>query len=336
MTDIKNKGPEMKMRFLERLWRSNDVRDMITFFEHFNEIGDLISFSSSRPKAPIAMKKVNFQTLDKNRISFDNIIVVPTLDSSGPLATEFASSFSTYPIIFVESGGEFFNYSYSVNSGVTEALDYSPERIIISNDDVLPLRPCGALNTIVNSQEDVDVLIPANKESRYHGEEAYFLRHDPLFSLTQFVWALRNLRGISNKLGSLFLLYHLKQLKVVPYIPHDRLRKAMLAFGMFRTMASPLLNFADFGIFRADVLRVNRFDENFINGVEDYDMMMRLKKAGYTAKRIGFEIKSIGGATFGNRSNTRFFHDIFNSIYFSMKHFGDQTSSQTGIQSDLP
>ena len=289
-------------------------------------INDIVSFATNRPKAPLKLVKANFHSSNSGYSNNKCVMVVPTTDASCPLATRLARAFSPIPIIFAVSVGEYFNYAYSLNSGIAEALKYSPERVIISNDDVIPIDDVRELLPLIEEHRDVDLLVPGNVRNRYHGETVHLMRRNVFFTAIEFFWALKNLERIGNKLGALVLISEMTRSKIVPYVAYDGIRQMTLASGILKPISKPFVNFADFGIFRSDVIKVNRFDETFINGYEDYDLTIRLDQAGNSIQKIGFNIRSLEGISLGRDWNKRFFHDIFNSIYFSMKHCDDFAS----------
>ncbi|WP_054854987.1 hypothetical protein [Vulcanisaeta sp. JCM 16161] len=66
------------------------------------------------------------------------VVIVPTADHDGIYARNIKEIFRGLHIIFVESRGPYFSYSYSCNAGFKYALKkYKPKWFILSNDDMI-------------------------------------------------------------------------------------------------------------------------------------------------------------------------------------------------------
>jgi hypothetical protein len=75
----------------------------------------------------------------------------------------------------------------------------------------------------------------------------------------------------------------------------------------------------DFVICSSALLRTlpNLFDETFINGGEDVDFSISIYITGCTYHSIDYKIKSVGGASLGNKG--RMLKDVLNLSYLSYK-----------------
>ena len=86
----------------------------------------------------------------KNKLS----VIVPTPDYTNDLTKKFISNILNSKmqptIIIVESSGNEFNFSKSMNCGILEAIKANSEYIMLSNNDVFPTQEDWA-ETLINS-----------------------------------------------------------------------------------------------------------------------------------------------------------------------------------------
>ena len=199
--------------------------------------------------------------------------------------------------MFVESGGigdPYFNYAHNVNMGVSKALEYHPKWIVVSNDDIQ--MDCIEKLIAILQSETQDVLISKNESMNGAGQ---------LF-----------------KVGFAILLIYscYRSLKLKSRIPLSMAFKSIwnknatlvtrvngLSYKILRIFSQPVSQpfrpFLDFGVFKSSIFLEHKFNENFLNGVEDWELSLRLIENGYVFKLIDFSTKPIkgGGNSLGNR-----------------------------------
>ena len=290
------------------LFTSNNGKNILEFYDSFKNREDLIEWMRERPKGATYVHEVEG---NKNII-----VVITTADFYGENAKKCKDIvFKGLQIIFVESGEVpdfYFNAAHNANIGIKEALEYNPEWIIYSNDDVETDNIQGLI-TILKSNPRESYLVPLRKNT-----EAQFQIFDAKFP-SLLAHALFSLFSGDIEYG----VSSLKMLKV-KFWAHNGLffsaREGILyKFLKFLSfpVSLPYENFSDFGIFRATVLREFKFEESFINGVEDTELTLRLINCGIFPKVIPFKVRSAkgGGQTLGDlRSLPRHLRDYSNLI----------------------
>jgi hypothetical protein len=130
------------MDYLNNLFMSNDPKDILRFYDFFDNRDQLIKWMKDRPKG-------NYRIVEFNRDENDIIVVIPTIDVNGKFAKTCRDDiFKGLLIIFVESGigNYYFNYAHNCNAGIKKAMEYNPKWIILSNDDMYKI-------------DDVEVLV---------------------------------------------------------------------------------------------------------------------------------------------------------------------------------
>ena len=278
----------------DRLYFSDDINDIIKFYYCFNDAGDLIKWSRSRPSAEINI-------VEKEGDS-EIVFIVPTPDIKDKLTINLLESIKNFHAILVESKGKYFNYARSVNKGVAIALKYNPRWIIISNNDIiirddiikLYLKLLNIDNKKVNS------VVGAG------GPHVFKLCKFTFLSNLLFLSKYRQKFAILKKFNSKFYFYQYKN--------------------FFDLICRPLIcvkNVAFFGEFLIIspyyILRNNGtlFDETYINGVEDMDVFLNILNTS-SYKPIYFNIEHLHGRTLGN-NDKRYLRNYINIIYLNYK-----------------
>lgn len=288
-----------------KAWSSENKHEFMKAVSIANKVDDVASLLKKLPKSEVTIKTI--------RPSINSLIVavVPTIDSNSDRGKKVSNFFSPYPVIFVESSGPHFNYSHSCNEGIEVALKLNPTWIIISNDDIVPLDP---FNDLVNSLSKAKgSLYTATDPSRKrrHGGSAFITKVNSfglLFEVFQIILrrdfvSLQTLVSFGMKKNS----YSTGDLDT--FFP-----KLISHFGNHRSIEYKA--FADFCVFKADILKRFRFDENFWNNYEDRELSFRLFKEGFELIILPFKLGSVGDVSF-NGSLRRRLQNQINKIYFS-------------------
>jgi GT2 family glycosyltransferase len=216
---------------------------------------------------------MNIITIDGNH---DFIIIVPTKNIKSKLAEDFITkiksiSYFNPMIIMIESSGNEFHFSKNMNLGIKHALKYSPRYIALSNDDVRPL------------EEDWDYnLIRKIVENKL----AYI---SPLFIDNGGNKVGPNINMPSYSMILLFTTFY----QFIPFFTFPFIRKVSTILSnkedkipKERTF-SGIINSQPFSIFDANILKfVRGFDEEFINGCEDFELTLRIYSLGLT---VGYD-----------------------------------------------
>jgi hypothetical protein len=305
---------------LESLWSSGTIEGLLKFYSLIREPEQLFRFSRNRPAANTRLIRYNWD-FDK-RIIF----VVPTADFKH-MPVRIPNLFSGIPILFVESSGQFFNYSRSVNRGISEALKFNPDWIILSNDDVWPLRPLNRLTEQLSkvSSEVIPAILPSGSHATPYVMFPFAMKMVAaklLYSLStdsakRFL-GLKISKNINN------LRFHLLQQYGVSRIPFSL---PTLIDAGFYSKINPQIHRkiyivgGDFIIFPRSVAKLARFDETFINGGEDHDLGMQFFPAD-RVQFLNYTIESIGGATLSPTRRSKdimALKDVLNLTYLYYK-----------------
>ena len=186
------------------------------------------------------------------------IAVVPTMDAEGshfvPLAGELTRL--GIAIIAVEDRPPAFRFSRSMNRGISEALEYGPDAIILSNDDV---------SNIVSLEGMIGTV-----------------RHYPDSYAVPYINSKRKAFIVATRRRQ-FVMAH----TLANRAPFHALRVLSAFRGRKWALGAPYAGFGDpilcvqpFAVFPADILREYQFDENFPNGLEDDELGYRMHKVG--------------------------------------------------------
>ena len=300
----------------DKLWKNGSKKDMLRMLGSIEGIDSVKSIAEAVQKPVPRFVEFNLHN------DSDMIFVVPTADSRGEHARRFLENIGKTPVIFSESSGTGFNYSYSCNRVIDRAMENGYKWIIVSNDDIVieeslarfqeALEPLGR-NRVYTPKANGSV------NSFYHGETfSVFKGSIPLLLLEIY-----NLRFI-NKVNGMDLSTITFFMRAFPQM--KRFEKYQVAvnhtidvWGKIGSKVTPrIINFADFGIFPSEVLKKHRFDETFFNGKEDYDLAIRLHLAGIRIEKLDLDVKSIGSGTF-SRLNPSLIKEAYNNIYFGLK-----------------
>ena len=306
----------MYLRDYDELWYSQNIPTLMKLIKVSPDINDLFTYMANRNKSPVRIHKYRDNGRD------DVVFVVPSADINNKTSSNLRKQISNFPSIFVESSGPDFNYAKSCNTGILEAIKEGFKWIIVCNDDIIfKDNPIKLLEFIENGEEN-SVMTPRNgknEDKAYHGEEfTVFKANALLLGLTVYnsKWSFEGNKINWSYVTSYFknFPFFLRQMKYVVGVNNTATS--------FRKISSQItgkfVNFADFGIFPADVLRRFQFDETFWNGSEDYDLALRLHKNKIEIRKVNFNIESIGSASLG-KSGRKHVLTLLDTLYLSHK-----------------
>ncbi len=292
---------------------SNDIRKIIEFYNGFENRDQLIEWMRDRPKG--------VSTIYEIKGNKDIIVVIPTADFNGKYAKECRENiFKGLHMVFVESGGIgdfYFNHAHNFNVGIKKAMEYNPKWIIYSNDDMKKIDEITILVNQLSELNNERVMTVFTFPSKYHSYHS----------------TIGQERFLTYEL--LYLFYFLVHHKLSEYKPSYKLRRnierrfnikwrlgprnKVLAKIVMKNV-QPFIMTSDFGILSNEWCKKNQglvFDETYINGVDDWQLSLKLSKEIYAI--VNFKIGDMIGATLGTGPK-RYLRDIVNKIYFDYSY----------------
>ena len=291
------------------MYMSEDPLQIIEFYRSFNDADSLIKWMKERPKGATYLHEVPGNN--------DIIVIIPTADATGDKAKTMKEAvFKGLHLIFVESGeypDQYFNYANSCNAGIARALEYDPEWIIISNDDMYPMDDIGVLTSELSKVPD-DVNIVYTKPSQYHSiPSAIGTRRRFIFnSLRMLLLSVKQRTILDEVSPELIRKFNIRYFWVDPNAPSTRI--------LYHTVTHFVLT-SSFTILRARVCKDvegKLFDETFINGVEDWRLSIDLYRRAPQKAFIDFKIGDKVGGTLGlPNSIQRRLRNFANFAYFN-------------------
>ena len=291
---------EMLESTREYLYSSNMVSEIEKFYLSFQNKYQLFDWMKKRVKTEPKIVEVNKSSND--------IVVIPTANVNGKWSKAALDTFKGFHIIFVESAKDnFFNLSHSFNVGFKLALEYSPNWIVFSNDDMIAMESPQKLREALNKAEDTANALFIN-ELIYGHSYLIELGNENLIGKVRAFSQGRNI--IRRELFESRFGVKIKM----------RTAREREKYHSFKKIVSLSLT-GDFGILNsAFVKKLNAkvFDETFIHGAEDIDLSVRLMLADFEPSWIDFSIGSIGGGTRG-KTQIRWLKDVANFSYLNYK-----------------
>ena len=289
---------------------SENPDKIIEFYDSFNNMDDLIEWMKERPRGAANIYEVEG---DK-----EIILVIPTADFNGKYARECRENiFRGLHMIFVESGGMedfYFNYAHNFNVGIKEALKHNSKWVVLSADDKYKIDDSQVLLNELRKRTDFQtVLFPFffPKCSFEH----IFRKLNLLGKIIRTVLSQGYLSKVSSNFAKISILAKFKveiNFGFPTYISNKFTTRVIRRYYGDIEMI----------IFPSNALKndnnVAYFDENYINGMEDHDLLMRLSLSDFLIDRIGFKIGLYYNSTLG-RSEARKFRQLIGPIYFQKK-----------------
>lgn len=292
--------------YKNQMLRSNKFSDIEAFFDSFLNTESLVQWMRLRPK-----NKPNIYEVEGNK---KIVVVIPTLNFDGPMAVNCRKSvFKGLHIIFV--GGEkhpdpLFSFPQYVNVGFKKAIEYNPDWIIYSGDDVYMIDdPMVLINSLRGLDPDkIDAVY--TKPSTYHSVPSRLSKESIIRKVISSL--LPNFRkiGVRRKVEKKYC---------VEYFPvrNNELGGKLL----FSSKGMRFIEFLDFGILSGNYVRRARgevFDETFYFGAEDHELSIRMSGNSQRYSIIDYKIGDYIGGTLGVSIN-RDFRLVSGLIYLNYK-----------------
>jgi len=293
------------MDYLNNLFTSKDPKDILRFYDYFENRDQLIKWMMERPRG-------NYRIVEFNKGENDIIVVIPTMDVNGKFAkTSRNEIFKGLHIIFVESGvgNYYFNYAHNCNAGIKKAIEYTPKWIILSNDDMYKIDDVDVLKKelLKINHKDYDVIF--TQPSKYHSNQERVVK----FNIIYIIYFLIN--SNRRKIYDLFKKYKVK------YLMCNK-ENSRYCYKLFKK-GYDFIEIQDFGIFSGEYLKKingNLFDDNFINEGEDTDLSLKFSLNPDRIDRINYKIGDYIGSSLGTGID-RSFRSIAGVTYLNFKWY---------------
>ena len=290
---------------------SENVENVMSFYDQFETREDLIDWMRNRPKGISKLYEFNGNK--------EIIIVITTADINGKFAKECRDNiFLGLHIIFVESGGKddfLFNIAHNINVGLKEALKYNPKWIFFSSDDVYRI---DSVQKLIDELEKIDfekydfVTLPPTS---YHSQTTAIARR---IKATYIIYIILKYRGLG-----------LSRLRIeekfnVEYNRFPVKGISKLIGKLFYKMKTIIIENGDVAIFSSKYVKSldgTVYDETFINAYEETELALRVNTNPERIANISYQIGDYIGSTLGVGTR-RTMHDIIGAIYFNKKWYG--------------
>jgi hypothetical protein len=308
----------MDCKDLEKLYFSESIDDLIRFYKEIDNYNDLLKFSRSimptEPEVYIANSNA------KN----DIIIVAPTPDHFNEDSINLAKTFEQFKIVFVEARGKNFRFSLSMNKGIEKALTYSPNWIILTNIDIYPISNVDNLRNIINNSKS-DILVPRIIDEKNKLNELEYIKKTSVFMSMFFRYGYYFKSVLPESLWGKFIIYHYGILKGTSYyhsgnkkVKKDNYSK-LIYKNIFSSKKIYYINVQPFSIIKADIVKKEKFDTDFINAFEDFELAIRLYQKKYKVLLINFNIRRGTGTYLGINLIRLIRYHIFAEILLAYK-----------------
>lgn len=290
------------MYIQNKIYNSDKKDDLLRFYSLLGSVDAVTKWMHERPKG---MSKFLI-----NHVDDKIIVVIPTMDSNSSYSKECVNNiYKRFTTILVESGvNMYFNFAHNVNAGISKALNFSPDWIIISNDDIYKIDDPVLLKEQLYNLDSLRYKIIYSK----YGQQGVIAKYN------RFAWLVRS---FSIKERVLMSLERRFGIQFRFYLNDDKIRSKIMNFlfiskykevkftGSFFILNCGLLSKKDFPL----------FDENYINGFEDIDYYVRMDKEKANIGPIDFKIGFIGGKSLGSGEIRTKYKGVLNRIYFNKK-----------------
>jgi len=301
------------MDYRNNYFLSKNPKDIIHFYEGFENKEELIDWMKERPKGSCEIKEVEGEK--------DVVVVIPTADFEGKYAKRCREEiFKGLHIIFVVSGigNNYFNIAHNSNIGIKKAMEYNPRWIVLSNDDMYKVDDSYILSKSLHELDPHSLDLVLANYGNYHSIVTHLERNTLFYSVIVHLLKERNARDVKRLWDKFEVRIH----KNYSFKPKYLKIKKILSKALFRKIKfSEFINFGDFGIFSSEYLKNKNgyyFDENFINAFEDVDLSMQISKKGGRIFMINYRIGDLIGSSLG-ADEIRILRTIAGDVYFDSK-----------------
>ena len=291
------------------LYFSNDYKDIIKFYNSFEDARKLLDFLSKMPKEYVKT------TILRNDDSI--VVVVPTSDINNINSRKIKDTYKEYTVVFVESKGKYFNFSHSMNIGIEKAITLNAQWIMLTNDDIYCENPKILKERIKNMDKDIVVPTKIHYANNIVNAGINIYKNSWLLNMVYKIKFLSKLLPIQMR-GRFICnsVHYYKHLFKYININNDSYLNKLPFIG---EKITAVYNIQPVSIIKTEILDKYRFDEIFINGGEDLDLSLRLKKAGFNFYPLDLNFYGQSGASLGINNIRLYRNTLIEILYISYK-----------------
>ena len=283
-------------------------QQILKFYEQFPNYSSLIKWLRNvKKKEPkIIVKKSKITKI---------IAVIPTRYTKNIRSLKKKYSNITLVIAVNQKDAGHFNYAYSINKAIKEALKMKPSWLIIANDDIKDVGKTRNLVKILGNIDNkhVDVVFPDYITKYPYTHEVILVKYRFYSSLL--------LRIIRKKTFVKYLLHKKYGIKIFAQPSSWRER---LVFKKIRSFT----NVGDFSIISSNFIKNNKsrlFDDIFLNGNEDTEVSLKFR--ANKIRHIDYKMDcGYGGNSLGHNQE-RFLRDIATQCYIYHRYLKSKYKS---------
>ena len=290
------------MHIRNELYESGQIEKIIEFYNSFQSTFELINWMKERPKGRY---RIIVSQGDP-----DYLVVIPTIDHTSKFSQTCVNDiFRGMTVIFVESGRNlYFNYAYNVNAGIRYAMNLCPKWIIVSNDDMYKIDESESLIRELKrcSENNIQIALPRNGDLGYISKYRSFINW-----LTPIIRIYKPFIEVEKKFGIGYRFY-LKEYKKSKKIENFIFIKKILPVKFLGSFFALSLDYC-----RAMMGKV--FDDTYVNGFEDIDLVLLTIARPSKVKQIDYKIGDMGGQSLGRGGLRSNYKGILNRAYFNYK-----------------
>ncbi|GAB6946699.1 hypothetical protein JCM16161A_08290 [Vulcanisaeta sp. JCM 16161] len=280
--------------YLDKLYNSDRIKDLVSFYEKLRDINDALEWVKRRPRAEPRIYEVPGDT--------EIVVIVPTADHDGIYARNIKEIFRGLHIIFVESRGPYFSYSYSCNAGFKYALKkYKPKWFILSNDDMIMEDPPDKIKqelSVINERNIATVF--TNPPGIYHSIPSYLIQFKKPYEL---LYSLYISSSCKCKIPNFYQKFHIRYGAGV-FIKGSLFNKIISSIALSNIAVKRIKKYlliGSFGIFSryfVEKYNGNIFDNNYLVTYQDFDLSINIAE-NEKYDFINYKIQDIIGGTLG-------------------------------------
>jgi len=289
--------------------------NFVEFYDSFSSVSELMEFFYSRKRPSV---KTMFLASDsKSSIT----AVIPTRSFNGLLFKELSVKLSKINLLWVESSGPFFNFSYAMNLGIRNAIEMGSEFIMLSNDDVLPMVDISTIDSsIERMKEKYDLFIPQILNSnlfispiqsiyRQSIITAHYLKGNhklkgaEIDKIRHVRMLVQGLRIYSNPNIMKYIILRQNDPILTGHFTILSRKLKEFTLGGINKLLIRINNVQPISIVKSSLLESETFDESFVNGGEDVDLSVRLSLKGARVGYLTERFQHIGGYSLSNETD---------------------------------
>ena len=281
-----------RFSYLDELYNSNKVKDLVAFYSELKDSDEALEWVKRRPRIEPRIYEVYGDS--------EIVVIVPTADHNGVYARNVREIFKGFHMIFVESSGPYFSYSYSCNVGFKYALKmYRPKWFVLSNDDMMMGDPPEKLKQELSTISDRTVAtVFTNPPGIYHSYPVYLVKFKKPYGITYSTYISMACKCFVPNFYKKFNIKYGPGAFVRGSF-FDRLRSAIALSRINVQKLKRYLIIGSFGIFSryfVEKYSGNVFDISYLIGREDFDLSIRIaEEEKYDF--INYSIKDMIGGT---------------------------------------